>query len=104
MVENQKVGIDDGIAARKRPFPSIIKQLLNIGVLLAQVLLPLGLDNRKVAFLGHKTIGPPHLTVRHGVNVAGKPIHPFYGARFTRRIGRQQPRNDGCLKFESVAS
>lgn len=89
LVENQKVRIDDGIAAGKRPFPSIIEQVLDICILLTQVLLPFILDSCKVALVGYKPIGPPYLAVRHGVNVAGKPIHPFNCTRFTGWISRQ---------------
>src|SRR5882724_12433871 len=67
LVENEEVRIDDGISASKRPFSSIIEQLLDIGVLLPQVLLPLGLHNGKVAFVGYEPIGPPYLTKRHRV-------------------------------------
>ena len=89
LVENRKVRIDDGIAAGKRPFPSIIEQVLDICILLTQVLLPFILDSCKVALVGYKPIGPPYLAVRHGVNVAGKPIHPFNCTRFTGWISRQ---------------
>jgi hypothetical protein len=63
LVENEKIGIDDGIAAGKRPFSSIIEQVFNICILLAQVLLPFGLDNRKVALVGYEPVGPPYLAV-----------------------------------------
>src|SRR5450755_1563771 len=59
LVEHQKVRIDDGIAAGKRPFASIIEQALDILILLTKVLLTLVLDGGKVALVGHEPIGPP---------------------------------------------
>lgn len=88
LVENQQVWVDNGIATGKRPFSSIVEQVLNICILLAQVLPALHLDDCKVTLIGDEPIGAPYLAVRHGVNIAGKPIHPFDCTRLTGWIKR----------------
>src|SRR5262249_40490604 len=72
------------------------KKVFNIRVLFSNVVPAFALNDGVVAFIGDEAIGAPDLTVRHGMDIAGEPVHPLDSAGFTRRTRWKQTGNRVC--------
>jgi len=75
--KDQKVRIDDAVAARDRPIAAIRKKAFNVSMLIQKIEPSLGAHCLLSLLICTKSPRTPYLAIRRRVNIAGKPIHPL---------------------------